>query len=67
MLSKAFLHYSYLKYLHYNGDRNHDNWYLHYNEQNKWKKVLENEVNFKSNLVKDIETFVQNFDLKTLI
>jgi len=28
---------------------------------------MENEVDFKSNLVKDIEYFVKNFDLKTII
>jgi len=28
---------------------------------------MENEIDFKSNLVKDIEDFVQHFDLKTII
>jgi hypothetical protein len=28
---------------------------------------MENEIDFKSNLVKDMENFVQNFDLKTII
>lgn len=27
---------------------------------------MENEIDFKSNLVKDILNFVQNFDLKTI-
>lgn len=28
---------------------------------------MENDIDFKSNLVKDMENFVQNFDLKTII
>jgi len=28
---------------------------------------MENEIDFKSNLVKYMENFVQNFDLKTII
>lgn len=28
---------------------------------------MENEINFKSNLIKDMENFVKNFDLKTII
>jgi hypothetical protein len=28
---------------------------------------MENEIDFKSNLLKDIENFVKNFDLKTII
>jgi hypothetical protein len=27
---------------------------------------MENEIDFKSNLVKDMENFVQNFNLKTI-
>ena len=28
---------------------------------------MENEIDFKSNLIKDMENFVRNFDLKTII